>query len=246
MKGMLFKYRFNIKTILNMKSNPILVMLLLASNIPAHASGSIAGATFPEQIIQETTLVEQYATQAEQLQAQFQQIYNQAVNMQTIPVQLWPSISSELTTLVNLVGNAQGLSYASQNTVSAIQAQYGQPNTALSNYAGSLATWTSNNDNQIAATLQQYNLNSQNYQTVQSAMAGINQASTNAAGRKEVLQAGNQISGLMVNQLQTLQSDIEAGSQAQLNALAAISHSQNDAVQNIHPVLSAPIQPGAF
>lgn len=219
---------------------------MLAVAVPAHASGMIAGATFPEQIVQEMTMVEQYATQAEQLQAQFQQIYNQAINMQTIPVQMWPSISSQLSALVNLVGNAQGLSYASQNTVSAIQAQYGQPNAALSNYSGSLANWTSNLDNQIAASLQQYNLNSGNYSTVQSAMAAINQASQNAAGRKEVLQAGNQISGLMVNQLQVLQSDIETGSQVQSNALAMIAHNQNDRVQKMAPIYSAPIQPGGF
>lgn len=238
-------YRFNIKTVLIKKWNFISALLLTAS-IPAHATGMIAGATFPEQITQEITLVEQYATQAEQLQAQFQQIYNQAINMQTIPVQMWPNISGQLTNLVNLVGNAQGLSYAAQNTAAGIEAQYGQPNAALSNYAGSLGTWTSNNDNQIAAVLQQYNLNSQSYSSVQSALASIQSQSQSAAGRKEVLQAGNQISGLMVNQLQTLQSDIEAGNQVQMNALAAISHSQNDAVQTLHPVLTAPIQPGAF
>ncbi len=231
---------------MNLKFQPILAALLLASSIPAQASGMIAGATFPEQIVQEMTLVQQYATQAQQLQAQFQQIYNQAINMQTIPMQLWPSISSQLTTLVNLVGNSQGLSYASQNTVSALQAQYGQPNAALSNYSSSLATWTSNNDNQIASVLQQYGLNAQNYQSVQAALSAIQSQSQSASGRKAVLQAGNQISGLMVNQLQVLQSDIEAGNQVQFNALAAMSHSQNDAVQNVQKSLTAPIQPGAF
>lgn len=244
MKTIFTGYHFNIKTIFSTKG--VAVLLLLATSIPAHATGMIAGATFPEQITQEITMVEQYATQAEQLQAQFQQIYNQAINMQTIPMQLWPNISGQLTNLVNLVGNAQGLSYAAQNTAAGIEAQYGQPNAALSNYAGSLGTWTSNNDNQIAAVLQQYNLNAQNYSSVQSALASIQSQSQSAAGRKEVLQAGNQISGLMVNQLQTLQSDIEAGNQVQMNALAAISHSQNDAVQTLHPVLTAPIQPGAF
>lgn len=223
----------------------IIATLLLTSGM-AHASGMIAGATFPEQIVQEATMVEQYATQAQQLQAQFQQVYNQAVNMQSIPVQLWPNISSQLTNLVNLVGNAQGLSYASQNTVSGIEAQYGQPNTALSNYAGSLASWTSNNDNQIASVLQQYGISQQAMLSSQQAMQSIQNASQSASGRMAVLQAGNQISGLMVNQLQSLQSDIEAGNQAQLNALAAISHSQNDAVQNLDPVWSAPIQPGGF
>ena len=229
-----------------MKRQAIPFALLAMLTLPAHASGMIAGATFPEQIVQEMTMVEQYATEAQQLQAQFQQVYNQAINMQTIPVQLWPNISGQMTSLVNLVGNAQGLSYASQNTVSAIQAQYGQPNAALSNYSGSLASWTSNLDNQIAASLQQYKLNSGQYTTVQSSLSSIESQSQSADGRKAVLQAGNQISGLMVNQLQSLQSDIEAGNQAQFNALAQIAHSQNDAVQNVHSVLSAPIQPGAF
>ena len=76
----------------------------LLATTPAHATGMIAGATFPEQIVQELTLVEQYATQAQQLQAQFQMVYNQAVNMQTIPSQLWPNISGQLQNLINLVG----------------------------------------------------------------------------------------------------------------------------------------------
>jgi P-type conjugative transfer protein TrbJ len=223
----------------------IAATLLLISGA-AHASGMIAGATFPEQIVQEMTLVEQYATQAQQLQAQFQQVYNQAMNMQSIPVQLWPNISSQLNKLVNLVGNAQGLSYAATNTVSGIQAQYGNPNAALANYASSLTKWTQNLDGQIAAVLSQFNLNSGNYASVQGALEGINTASQTAGGRKAVLQAGNQLMGLIVNELQTLRADIEAGSQVQMNALAAIAHSQNDAVQNTHPVLSAPIGPGAF
>ncbi len=220
--------------------------LAAITTAPAHATGMIAGATFPEQIVQELTLVEQYATQAQQLQAQFQMVFNQARNLQNMPQQIWTNATAPLQQLVQLVGNAQGLSYASQNTVAAIQQQYGAPNAALSNYAQSLSQWTDDLDHQIAAVLQQYRLSSANFQTTQSALQSIQSASQSASGRMQVLQAGNQISGLMLNQLQSLQADIQAGNQAQLNALSLIAHSKNDATQADTPILNAPIQPGGF
>ncbi len=224
-----------------------LAALLAALTVsPAHATGMIAGATFPEQIVQELTAVEQYATQAQQLQAQFQQVYNQAVNMQTIPAQLWPNISSQLSSLVNLVGNAKGLSYAATNTVSAVQSQFGAPNAVLSNYNASLQTWTGNLDSQIADVLQQYGMNASTFQTTQSALAAIQAQSNSAGGRKAVMQAGNQIAGLMVNQMQGLQSDIQAGNQAMLNYMAMQAHTQVNQSNSVTPILTAPTQPGAF
>jgi len=232
---------------MDMNKTRIAAALLAALAItPAHATGMIAGATFPEQIVQELTLVEQYATQAQQLQAQFQQVYNQAVNMQNIPAQLWPNISGQLQNLVNLVGNAKGLSYAAANTVSAVQTQFGQPSAVLSNYNASLQTWTGNLDSQIADVLKQYGLNASNFQTTQSALASIQAQSQSAGGRKAVMQAGNQISALMVNQMQGLQSDIQAGNQAMLNYMAMQAHTQVNQSNSVTPILTAPTGPGAF
>ncbi|WP_186436579.1 P-type conjugative transfer protein TrbJ [Thiomonas delicata] len=233
---------------MNMNKTRIAAVTLLAAlaSAPAHATGMIAGATFPEQIVQELTLVEQYATQAQQLQAQFQQVFNQAVNMQNIPAQLWPNISSQLSSLVSLVGNAKGLSYAAANTVSAVQSQFGAPNTVLSNYNASLQAWTSNLDSQIADVLKQYGLNASNFQTTQSALAAIQAQSQSADGRKAVMQAGNQIAGMMVNQMQGLQSDIQAGNQAMLNYMAMQAHTQVNQSNSVTPILTAPTGPGAF
>jgi P-type conjugative transfer protein TrbJ len=233
-----------------MKTKKYVLAVLFAATVmgPAYASGAgaIAGATLPEQIVQEATLVKQYATQAQQLQAQFQQVYNQAVNMQNIPSQLWPNISGQLQNLINLVGNAKGLSYASANTVSAVQSQFGQPSAVLSNYNASLQNWTSNLDSQIADVLKQYGLNANNYQTTQQALAQIQAQSQSAGGRNAVMQAGNQIAGLMVNQMQSLQSDIQAGNQATLNYMAMQAHSQVNQSNAVTPILTAPTGPGAF
>jgi P-type conjugative transfer protein TrbJ len=218
----------------------------LAAMPSAHATGAIAGATLPEQIVQELTLVEQYLKQAEQLEEQIQMVRNQIVNMENIPAQLWPNISGQLQNLINLVGNAKGLSYAAANTVSAVQSQFGKPSAVLSNYNASLQTWTGNLDSQIAGVLKQYGLNASNFQTTQSALASIQAQSQSAAGRKAVLQAGNQISGLVVNQLQGLQSDIQAGNQAMLNYMAMQAHTQVNQSNSVTPILTAPTGPGAF
>jgi P-type conjugative transfer protein TrbJ len=225
-----------------MKTKKYVLAVLFAATVmgPAHASGAIAGATLPEQIVQELTLVEQYATQAQQLQAQFQMVYNQVRNLQNMPQQLWTNATAPLQQLVQLVGSAKGLSYAAQNTVAAVQQQFGDPSAPLANYSDHLQSWTSNLDQQIASTLQQYQLNSQNFQTTQGALSAIQAASQSATGRMQVLQAGNQISGLMVNQLQSLQSDIQAGNQVMLNALATEANNKNGLFKNELKLLGNP------
>lgn len=202
------------------KINLIIGALLITLTLPAHATGMVAGATFPEQITQEITLVEQYATQAEQLQAQFQMVFNQARNLQSIPSQLWPNASAQLQSLVNLIGNAQGLSYGSQNTLAQVSAQYGSTGNVVPNYDTALQNWTANLNHQIASVLTQYGLQANDFQNTQTALQQIQNASQSASGRMQVMQAGNQISGLMVNQMQNLQSTIMAGSQAELNYMA--------------------------
>jgi len=229
------------------KSALFLTVLASVGVMPqAHASGAIAGATLPEQITQELTLVQQYEKQAEQLMAQFQMVYNQAQNLMSLPVQMWQSAAQPLQQLVQLVGQAKGLSYAAQNTVAAVQQQFGAPNAVLSNYNASLQTWVGNLDSQIASVLQQYGLSASNFQTIQSALQQIQSASQSASGRMQVLQAGNQIAGLMVNQLQSLQSDIQAGNQAMLNYMTMQAHTQVDQSNSVTPILNAPTQPGAF
>lgn len=225
-----------------------LAALAALTTAPAYAGGpgAIVGATLPEQITQEATLVEQYTQQAQQTLQQIQMVANQVRNLKSLPMQLWSNANAQLQQLVQLVGNAKGLSYAAQNTVSAVQQQFGAPNAVLTNYNRSLQTWVGNLDDQIARTLQQYNLNAQNFQTTQSALQEIEAASQSAQGRMQVLQAGNQIAGLMVNQLQSLQSDIQAGNQVMMNYLPILAHSSVDQSNSVTPILNAPIKPGAF
>ena len=200
------------------KSIVALGAIAALASTPAHATGMIAGATFPEQIVQELTAVEQYATQAQQLQAQFQMVYNQAMNLKNLPDQIWPNIAGQLQSLVTLVGQAQGLTYASQNTAAGVQAQYGVNGQS---YQANLSQWNGNLTSQIQQALNSYGLQAQDFQTQQQALQQIQNASQSATGRMQVLQAGNQISGMLVNQLQGLQQTIMTNSQVELNSVGA-------------------------
>lgn len=200
------------------KSIVALGAIAALASTPAHATGMIAGATFPEQIVQELTAVEQYATQAQQLQAQFQMVYNQAMNLKNLPDQIWPNIAGQLQSLVTLVGQAQGLTYASQNTAAGVQAQYGVNGQS---YQANLSQWNGNLTSQIQQALNSFGLQAQDFQTQQQALQQIQNASQSATGRMQVMQAGNQIAGLMVNQLQGLQQTIMTNGQVQMNAIGA-------------------------
>lgn len=223
-----------------------LVCAILAT--PAHAGGGMGplASNLPEQLIQEMTLGSQYSQQVTQTAQQINMLYNQGLNLRVIPTMMWPGISSELASLATIVGNARGLAYATTNTTAAVQAQFGTPTGVLPNYSNSLQQWTSNLDSQIAGVLQQYNMNSTQAMTSQGLMSMLQTMGMTAVGRMQALQAGNQIAGLASNQIQSLQTDVEAGNQAQLNFMSMQAHSMVDQANSVEPILNAPIAPGAF
>ncbi len=193
------------------------LLVLVAAMPMAHAGGSLASATLPEQIVQETTLAESYTEQVTQTAQQIQMVANQVRNLASLPAQTWNSVVGNLQQLITLVGNAQGLSFAAQNSLAAIQQQYGSPDTVLGNYSQALNQWNSNLNSQISSSLQQFGLSASNFATTQQAIASLQAQSQSATGRMKVLQAGNQIAGYMVNEMQGLHADLIAANQATMN-----------------------------
>lgn len=206
----------------------IIFVLLMILPVSGYSFGY---ATLPEQILQEITALDQLSQQVNMVQQQLQMVQNQARNLQGLPMQMWPNVSSQLQTLFNLVGQAQGLSYSSQNLAAQVQQQYGDPGSTLPNYENSLQQWTRNLNSQVASTLQQYGMQAQNFQTEQGTLQALENASQSSTGRLQALQAGNAIAGMQVNQLQLLRQTMMSGNQAMLNAIANKSN-QNQQDRN--------------
>ena len=201
---------------MNKPCNIILISAIAFALSPAFAfAGTLTGgATFPEQIVQEVTEVQQLAQQAQQVQEQIQMVYQQAMNLKNLPTQMWSSVSGDLNNLVNIAGQAQGLSYASQNIASQFTQTYPAASSIGNNYGQQMQTWTTDTNGQIQSMLQQNHLQANQFASQQSALQAIQNASQSAGGRMQVLQAGNQIAGMEVNQIQQLQQEVMAGNSA--------------------------------
>ena len=204
----------------------------------AFAGTLTGGATMPEQIVQEATAVQQLAQQAQQVQEQIQMVYQQAMNLKSLPTQMWSSVSGDLNNLVNIAGQAQGLSYASQNIASQFSQTYPAASSIGNNYGQQMQTWTTNTNGQIQSMLEQNHLQANQFASQQSALQAIQNASQSAGGRMQVLQAGNQIAGMEVNQIQQLQQEIMAGNSAmgsyeaqQVNQQQQATNSENSYIQ---------------
>ena len=203
---------------------------------PASAfAGTITGgATFPEQIVQEVTEVQQLAQQAQQVQEQIQMVYQQAMNLKNLPTQMWSSVSGDLNNLVNIAGQAQGLSYASQNIASQFSQTYPAASSIGNNYGQQMQTWTSDTNGQIQSMLTQNGLAADQFASQQSALQAIQNASQSAGGRMQVLQAGNQIAGMEVNQLQQMQQEDMAANSAMGSYEAQHVNQQQQATNGVN------------
>ena len=225
---------------MNKPCNIILISAIVFALAPASAfAGTLTGgATMPEQIVQEVTAVQQLAQQAQEVQQQIQMVYNQAMNLKNLPTQMWSSVSGDLNNLVNIAGQAQGLSYASQNIASQFSQTYPQASSIGNNYGQQMQTWTTDTNGQIQSLLTQNGMVADQFSSQQSALQAIQNASQSAAGRMQVLQAGNQIAGLEVNQLQQMQQEDMAANSAmgayeaqQVNQQQAATNDENSYIQ---------------
>lgn len=192
------------------------VSLSMVAPVAAFAGTLTGGATMPEQIVQEVTAVMSLAKQAQSVENQIQMVYNQALNLEQVPIQLWNSVTAPISALMGVVQNAKGLAYSAQNIGTNFNNLYGNGMPPLgSSYSQSLNSWNANTDDQIKSMLRQFNLQSAQFANVQSGTQTLVNAGQSASGRMAALQAADGIAGVEVGQIQELQQDVMAEAAAQ-------------------------------
>lgn len=200
--------------------NKIIAALIIAGVYATPIVVNASDATLGYQIVQQGTLLEQYATQAEQLQQQISLLQDAYRNSAGLPLQAWGSAQGYLNELQSLIQNTQGLTYNSSNLLGQVETQYGDGKSILPKYRDQMAGWNQNMMGQVSSVMRQYNMHSNNQIAAQNSLNNLMNASNTAQGRMQVLQAGNQIAGIMVNEIQGLQNIMMAANQAQLNQIA--------------------------
>lgn len=202
------------------KSFLMCVLLIVSFNASAGGGGvgAVAGATLPEQITQQLTLADSLVQQVTQVQQQLNMLQNQAKNLASLPSQMWPGVSGQLNQLIQITRQGQALAYSGGDMINSVQNTFGTAGQTLTNAAQSFKNWNDNMNKSLASILQSFGLQADNFSTEQAALAAVQDASASAAGRMQVLQAGNAIAGMQVNQLQLLRKAIMDGNAAILQA----------------------------
>jgi P-type conjugative transfer protein TrbJ len=210
----------------------------------AHAGGGgFAGAMETTQLMNNAELVAIYATEIEQVAQQLQMYINMVQNTMNLPIQVWSSVENELGALVNAVSAVNGVVNATENALAQIEHQFGNGG-LLDAYEARLRNWTHGLNRQVGTALQNMGMNANQFQSRQQALAQIQAASQSATGRMQVLQAGNQIAGLMVNEMQSLHGTILSAEQARLNAILVQENREYQDREGLKNWLKAPKSTG--
>ncbi|MHB8225403.1 TrbJ/VirB5 family protein [Acidithiobacillus sp.] len=195
----------------------LLAVFFALTPATAGAGTMIGGATMPEQIVQEVTLIQSKVTQAQQLVSDIQRYENMVQNMVTLPQTMYDQVTAPIAQLYGLVQQSEQLGYAGQNIASQFQNINANFNPQItSQYTQQYGTITSGLQSAINSALQTANLNPSNFMTQQQAMQQVQQAMSNPNSRNALLQAAVSVGQATVaDDTQLLQT---ANSEASMNA----------------------------
>jgi len=192
----------------------------MAFTAPAKAGGGAAGggATEWTQLANNAELIGIYVEQIEGVRQKVLQYQNMVQNTRGLSQQMWPSALVQISDLIDTISAVDSAANSSAHALQDFARQY--HHTESMTNAQAIQRWRTGVQNQIAQSLRTAGINANQIRDNQSALAQIQAASQSAQGRMQVMQAGNQISGLMVNEIQSLHMTTIAAQQAQQNFLA--------------------------
>lgn len=217
------------------------LVVALSSPVPALATGLIAGATEPTQIMNNIQLTMSYAEQARQTVTQLNQYQTMLTNLMRLTPsellgqasrQLWQdqNMAQTFNNLRNIVIDGQSMAYTMSNMNSrfkAINPGYGNFGSGM-DFFKAYQNWSDNTLGQVKNAVAMVTAHSENFASEEGMVQELSNASNSAQGQLQAVQAGNQIGVAMVGQMQKLRQLQMAQMQAQ-NAYIAGQQSRQDA-----------------
>jgi P-type conjugative transfer protein TrbJ len=216
-------------------------LILASASPPAQAVSEVAGATFPEQIVQEVTAVEQDEQAVMQTEQQIGMLANQAENLGTMPLQFWGQLTAPIMQMQEIIGQAQGISASVQDTAAQTAYDYGDPTGSVGYAGGTLAQWTQGFNSQITGVLHEYGLSRQQFATSAATEQTLQAASRSAQGRNQILQASNAMNGVLVTEIAQLDTDTRTANTAILTDMGNRANARVAKQKVLSGYLTAPL-----
>ena len=219
----------------------VATLILASAAPPAEAVSEVAGATFPEQVVQEVTAVEQDEQAVMQTEQQISMLADQAVNLGTMPLQLWGQLTAPVMQMQEIIGQAQGISASVQDTAAQTAYEYGDPTGSVGYAGGTLAQWTQGFNSQITGVLHEYGLSRQQFATSAATEQTLQAASRSAQGRNQILQASNAMNGVLVTEIAQLDTDTRTANTAILTDMGNRANARVAKQKVLSGYLTAPL-----
>ena len=217
-------------------------LVLASAAPPALAVSEVAGATFPEQIVQEVTAVEQDEQAVLQTDDQVGMVMDQTENLGTMPLQFWSQLTEPVMLMQQIVANAQGIAASVQDTAAQTAYEYGDPTGSVGYAGGTLAQWTQGFNEQISGVLHEYGLSRQQFATSAATEQTLQAASRSAQGRNQILQASNAMNGVLATELAQLDTDTRTANTAILTDMGNRANAQVAKQKVLGSWLTAPVK----
>jgi P-type conjugative transfer protein TrbJ len=174
---------------------------------------------YVQNVLNQANTLKTTINQATQIEYQLQQIQMQVEAMRNIPRGEWGKIQSDLARLRQVVQRGQGISYADQNLATDFTSMY--PGFASpTDYYQAYRRWTTNALGSIQTSLEDAGLQSEQLQSEDGVLQGLQSMSDGTTGHMQALQVGNMIAMQQVEQLQKLRQLQMAQIQAQAGFFA--------------------------
>jgi|GEM_PF-3070962 len=178
------------------------------------------------QFLSKLTLAKQLATQAQQLQTEFDQYQNMLLNSKLLPTQIWNNATQDFQQLSSIMQQSRALGYATKNLATQFASQYGTfssyktQNMSFSGWMNKLNQWSKQSSDNAKYTLQGIGVQASQLQNDQAALQKIQALANSSTGQMQALQAANQMAAQSVDQIMKLRELIMMQSQMQANYLA--------------------------
>ena len=174
---------------------------------------------YVQNVLNQVNTLKATINQATQIEYQLQQIQMQVQGLRNIPRGEWGKIQSDLTRLRQVVERSQGISYTDQNLATDFTSMY--PGFANpTDYYQAYRSWTANSLGSIQTSLEDAGLQSQQLQSEDGVLQGLQSMSDGTTGHMQALQVANMIAMQQVEQLQKLRQLQMAQIQAQAGYFA--------------------------
>ena len=205
----------------------ILSMSLALLPTPAFAVSEVAGATFPEQIVQEATAIEQLGKQAQEVTTQIsmyandiERYQNMVTNTLNMPAamfaQIWNPLVGSIQQLTSIYSQAQALGYAGQNIGAQMAQEYQGAGSSIQNLSSVYANWNQTTNTDMEDALESQHLAAQNFATQDASMQTIQNEAQTAQGREQVAAAAVAAANVTTKSIQQLEQITMAGEDAQI------------------------------